>query len=94
MTTFFPGELADIYLYVKDADGVTFDPDSIDQLEILAPDRSVIATIETGWTNPAVGTYVYAYNMPAAYHSIIGRWKYTHATYTDYEEVKALIKGA
>ena len=95
-TNFYPGELADIYLYVKDSDSVAFDPDTIDQLEILDSNRSIIRTITTGWTNPAVGTYKYVYNMPLAtqYTYIIGRWKYTHGSYTDYEEVKANIRGA
>ena len=94
-TTFYPGELADIYLYTKD-DGGTAIAATVNQLEILAPDRSVITTVTTGWTNPATGTYKYVYSMPTTpqYPYIIGRWKYTYSTLVDYEEVKALIKGA
>lgn len=94
--TFFPGEAADIYLYTKNSDGEILAVDSIDQLEILTPDRKVLETITTGFTNPATGTYKYVYNMPATAQDpyIIARWKYTHGDVTAYEEIRANIKGA
>ena len=98
MTTFYPGELADIYLYVKDANGVAFDPTTVDSLDILDPSRTSIleAAITTGWENPAPGTYVYTYQTPLTpiYPYIIARWKYTSDGYEDYEEVRINLKGA
>ena len=41
-TTFYPGELADIYLYAKDDDEVAIAV-TVNQIEILAPNRSVLS---------------------------------------------------
>jgi len=92
MTVFQSGEVVKITLNIKDESGNLTQPDTVDSLVIEAPDKTVIETITSGWSNSDVGVYEYVYQLPEQYSYVIVKWTYTHNNVTDVEKTKIRVK--
>lgn len=89
MTTYQSSSTVKLTVNFAGSDDVAFNPDSIDSLKILKPDKSVLDTYTNDeWTQEATGIYYMYYTLPECtcghvYHE----WSYT------YNSVSDLIRG-